>query len=394
MHERSINQVLLSRLQEERRFIQVVTGPRQVGKTTMAREVLGRISIPYRYLLCDAPSLHDAHWLETQWELARRESAGSRELILVLDEIQKIPHWSELVKKLSDEDTFARRKLKVVLLGSSSLLLQEGLSESLAGRFETIRATHWTLAEMRDGFGWDLETFILHGGFPGAAALIGDPDRWRSYVSEALIEATISRDILQMQRIEKPALLRQLFELGTSYSGQIVSYQKLTGQLQDAGNTTTLAQYLSLLEKAGMLCGIRKYSPGALHKRSSSPKLQVLDTAYLTVQHIREPRALAGDPPVWGRLVESAVGAHLYKMTRGFPAELYYWRDRNMEVDFVVETAGQLLAIEVKSGKRRETPAGLSAFCKAFPRARPLLVGGDGMGLDRFLALTLKELFA
>jgi predicted AAA+ superfamily ATPase len=306
--------------------------------------------------------------------------------VLVLDEIQKIPGWSETVKRLWDEDTRARRPLKVVLLGSAPLLIAQGLTESLAGRFEVLHLPHWTLLEMREAFGWSLEQYLFYGGYPGAAPLIAEPDRWVRYVADSLIETSIARDVLLLTRVDKPALLRRLFELACRYSGQVLSYTKMLGQLQDAGNTTTLAHYLDLLAGAGMVRGLPKYAGDVARSRGSSPKLQVLDTALMTAVSgltLDEARA---DRESWGRLVESAVGAHLANAAATGLCELFYWRERNHEVDFVVKAGRRLVAIEVKSGRAPQAHAGTEAFAQTFKVHRALLVGGDGISHEDFLS--------
>ena len=379
--------VLARRLAEPRRFIQVVTGARQVGKTTLVQQVTRSIELPVRFASADEPTLRGAGWIEQQWEAARLavREAEDRSGVLVLDEIQKIPGWSETVKRLWDEDSRARLPLKVVLLGSAPLLVREGLSESLAGRFEVIHLPHWPLAEMRAAFGWSLEQFLFHGGYPGAAPLISEPERWARYIRDALIETTISRDVLLLTRVDKPALLRRLFELGCRYSGQILSYTKMLGQLHDAGNTTTLAHYLELLGGAGLLTGLPKYAGSAVRRRASSPKLQVRNTALMSAQGAIRFQDLRADRESWGRLVESAVGAHLANAAAAGACEVFYWRDGNRELDFVVRVGRAVTAIEVKSGRGRDAQAGVAAFADAFKPARRLLVGGDGIAVEEFL---------
>lgn len=303
--------VLAARLAEPRRFIQVVAGPRQVGKSTLVQQVTEGLAIPVRQASADEPTLRGAEWIAQQWDVARLSIADARGALLVLDEIQKIPGWSETVKRLWDEDTRARRRLKVVLLGSSPLLIARGLTESLAGRFEVLPLSHWSFAEMHAAFGWSLDEYVFHGGYPGAAPLIGEPARWTRYVLDSLIETSISRDVLLLTRVDKPALLRRLFELACRYSGQVLSYTKMLGQLQDAGNATTLAHYLDLLAGAGMVCGVPKYAGDVARSRGSSPKLQVLNTALMTATCGYTQADARGDGEFWGRLVESAVGAHL-----------------------------------------------------------------------------------
>ena len=383
-YRRPVGDILARRLEEPRRFLQVVAGARQVGKTTLVRQVLADCKGNHVYASADEPSLRGRPWLEEQWDLARRR--GDSNAVLVLDEVQKISGWSEMVKRLWDEDTAAGRTLKVVLLGSAPLLIQRGLTESLTGRFEVIHLTHWPYAEMRDAFGWDLDTYIFHGGYPGSAPLIEDPARWSRYILDALIETTISRDVLLLTRVDKPALLRRLFELACSYSGQVLSYTKMLGQLQDAGNTTTLAHYLELLAGAGMVVGLHKYSGAVVRRRASSPKLQVLNTALMTAPSGRTPADAQADRAFWGRLVESAVGAHLANaQTRG-ECRLTYWRAGDREVDFVAETArGVVTAIEVKSGVISRGHAGMQAFDKEHSPARKLLIGVGGLAIEDFL---------
>jgi predicted AAA+ superfamily ATPase len=286
---------------------------------------------------------------------------------------------------LWDEDTRLRRPLKVVLLVSAPLLVQQGLSESLAGRFEVLRLPHWSFQEMKEAFRWSLDQYLFYGGYPGAAPLIGEPARWTRYVLDSLIETTIARDVLLLSRVDKPALLRRLFQLGCSYSGQTLSYTKLLGQLQDAGNTVTLAHYLDLLSAAGMLTGLQKYAGEAVRRRGSSPKFQVLNTALMTAQAGLSMREARRDHEFWGRLVESAVGAHLANAAAAGVCELYYWRDRNREVDFVMRAGRRVTAIEVKSGRSRDTQPGQAAFASAFKVHRSLLVGGDGIPVEQFL---------
>lgn len=375
---------LARRLSEPRRFILVVTGARQVGKTTLVQQVVEEAGLPVRFASADEPTLRGPGWIAAQWEAARL-SAGPNGAILVLDEVQKVTGWADSVKRLWDEDSRARRPVKVVLLGSVPLLVQQGLTESLAGRFEVVHLPHWSFAEMREAFGFSLDQYVYFGGYPGAAPLVGEPGRWRRYILDALVETTIARDVLLLSRVDKPALLRRLFELGCRYSGQVLSYTKMLGQLHDAGNTTTLAHYLDLLAGAGLLRGLPKYAGRAVRQRASSPKLQVLNTALMSAQlglTLDETRA---DREIWGRLVESAVGTHLANAAAADSCEVFYWRERNREVDFVVRQGRAVTAIEVKSGRSREIPPGLAAFGEAFRSARKLLVGDDGIPVEEFL---------
>lgn len=366
--------------------MQIIAGPRQVGKTTVVRQVLDHLAIPSHYASADDPGLQDRTWLEQQWNAARVLVASAPQPggVLVLDEVQKIGGWSGIVKRLWEEDSHENRELRVVLLGSAPLLMERALSDSLAGRFEVVRMPHWSLAEMTQAFGWDLDMFLSHGGYPGAADLVGDLERWRAYLLDSLVETTISRDILLLTRVDKPALMRRLFRLGCEYSAQVVSYQKLVGQMQDAGNTTTIAHYLDLLGNVGLLTGLEKFSGSAVRRRGSSPKLLALDTGLVTAMAGWSPHDVAHDTALRGRLVETAVGAHLVNTST--PAmSVRWWRDRNREVDYVVSDGQRTLAIEVASGAAKRSLPGMDAFMQEYPNARPLLIGGQGLPLDEAL---------
>jgi len=394
MFKRTVFNDVLKRLAAPGKFIQVLAGPRQVGKTTLAKQLMEAVNIPTHYASADEPALKSNSWLEQQWETARfktRKDSGKPEALLMLDEIQKLPNWSETVKRLWDEDKFNDVQLKVILLGSSPLLIKSGLTESLAGRFELVPVTHWSYSEMKAAFGWDFEKYVYFGGYPGAVTLIDDIDRWMHYIKESLIETSISRDILLMTRVDKPALLRRMFELGCAYSGQILSYQKMTGQLQDSGNTTTLAHYLDLLAAAGFVAGLQKYAGQQVRRRGSSPKLQVFNTALMTAQANIGFEELVQNRDLWGRWVESAIGAHLLNQTIGRELELYYWSKSNLEVDFVLVKGNKVTAIEVKSGASRATLPGIDAFAGEFKVTRKLLVGAQGIPLDEFLMVPASD---
>jgi predicted AAA+ superfamily ATPase len=398
MIERAALSGFIARLREPRRFLQVVAGPRQVGKTTMVAQALAQLAgVPAHSASADSPGLQPLSWVAVQWEMARALAAQHGRAVLVLDEIQKIPHWTDEVKRLWDEDTRARRDLRVVVLGSAPLLIERGLTESLAGRFEITRLAHWSYAEMHQAFGFTLEQFIFFGGYPGAAPLVGDEQRWAAYVRDALIETTIGKDVLLMAPVHKPALLRRVFDLACRYSGQVLSYTKMMGTLQDAGNTTTLAHYLDLLAGAGMVCGLQKTAGQAVRQRGSSPKLQVFNTALMGSLAVHEGygfQRVRADPALWGRLVESAVGAQLLAWLPAgahHSGTLGYWREGALEVDFVVRRGGATWAIEVKSGRARASLPGLDAFAAAFPGARPMRVGSGGMPLERWFERPLFD---
>ena len=390
--DRPQKKTLKSRVLESRKFIQVILGPRQVGKTTMVLQVLNEIDAPNQFVSAD--NITNSSWIDQLWEAARfrMKQQNLGEMILVIDEIQKIPNWSESVKKLWDEDTKNKINLKIILLGSSRLLIQDGLSESLAGRFETIYMTHWSFSEMREAFDFSLEQYIYFGAYPGSATLISDEQRWKSYVRDALIESTISRDILMLTRVDKPALLKRLFELGCLYSGQILAFNKLLGDLQDAGNTTTLSHYIDLLSDSGLLGRIDKYAGTTMRQRASKPKFQVFNTSLLSAQQAFSFQDVQLEPKIWGRFVESAIGAHLINASISDGINVFYWREKNEEVDFSLEKDNQLIALEVKSGKNTSAK-GIAAFNKLYHPKKSLLVGGDGLTIEEFLTVSPKDLF-
>jgi len=406
-YQRQEVRTLLDRISEPPRFLIFVAGPRQVGKTTLVQDALSQYEhSKYHFIPVDQPDIprlpgftsskdtayiqdarpRDTVWLVEQWQRARaaaRDSEGGH--ILVLDEIQKIPRWSEAVKGLWDADRAEGLKLHVILLGSSPLLMQKGMTESLTGRFELIRVTHWSFLEMHEAFDYDLDDYIYFGGYPGSAPYIRDEPRWRNYVSGSLIEPSIEKDILMMTRVDKPALLKHLFHLGCNYSGQILSYTKMQGQLQDAGNTVTLAHYLDLLGNAGLIYGIQKFAGQKHRQRASSPKLNVLNNALMTAGSGYTKAEAKADRSYWGRLVESTVGAHLYNT--GHPdCQLYYWREGSREVDFVIQGSRKLTAIEVKSGPSSGHAGGLDVFAENFGKCRKLLVGDGGIPIAEFLS--------
>lgn len=394
MFERPHLQQIIKRMEEPRKFIQVIFGPRQVGKTTLVNQMVKKYSFGSLVVSADAIDAYNTYWLEQQWELARIKltQSGGKEFLLVVDEIQKIDNWSEKVKSLWDQDTRNNLPLKVIVLGSSRLLIQQGLTESLAGRFETTFMSHWSYSEMLAAFGWNEEQYVYFGGYPGAASLISDQQRWKQYVRESLIETSISKDILMLTRVDKPALMKRLFELSCTYSGQILSYNKMLGQLRDAGNTTTLSHYLTLLSTAGLVTGIEKYSGNIIRKKSSSPKFQVYNTALISALSNESFEDALQNPAFWGRLVESAVGVHLLNHSVSGDFALTYWREGNDEVDFVIEQK-KLIGIEVKSGAVHNT-SGMAAFKKKFNPDKLVVIGNTGLPWQSFLQMKPGELFS
>ena len=391
---------LKERILEPRKFMQVLAGPRQVGKSTLVWQVLGQVSIPHAVEVADAIDSKDSDWIRRIWEAARMTMMlrSLDEYLLVIDEVQKIENWSEAVKREWDADTRNKVNLKVVLLGSSRLLLRKGLTESLAGRYELIRMPHWSLQEMQDAFGVTLDEYVYFGGYPGPAHLMKEERRWRKYIKDSLVAPAIEKDVIMTSNIYKPALMKQLFELGCSYSAEILSLTKLMGQLQDAGNVTTLAGYLEILDECALLTALRKSANDDARKRGSIPKYQVYNNALLTAFRGRGFVADRTDTQAWGRWVESAVGAHLLSMADELDYELYYWRmpsrrkdEKDKEVDFIIDCGGELTAIEVKSG-RRGMNSGLPAFVEAFKPKHSYVVGTGGVNLEDFLRCEVDAL--
>lgn len=419
-YERALVGELETALRTLPRLLHVVTGPRQVGKTTAVRQLGRRFSGRFRYVSADALLPPGPEWLETHWRLALADATGgitggadgnaaasaAAPVLLVFDEVQKVRGWSETIKRLWD-DLLAREPvppLHVVLLGSSALLVQHGVTETLAGRFFLHRCLHWTWSECRAAFGWDLETWLFFGGYPGAAPLAGNEQLWRQYVSDSLIETVLARDVFMLAPVAKPALLRHLYGLAATHPAQILSYTKMLGQLQDAGNTTTLANYLHLLGAAFLVSGLEQYSGGQHRRRGSSPKLIFWNNALINAAS-GLTRAETGRDGAWrGRIVENAVGAHLLNHLHGAEWSLAYWREGDAEADFVVRRGARVWAIEVKSGRPRAAGGGarrltgLEAFRKKFPDAGALLVGtgGDSAGgieLEEFFGRDPRDFF-
>ena len=409
---------LRQRLEEPVRWLNIVAGPRRVGKTTMVERVLGEFaSDRRRYISADpagarplSPSFDlssgaiqqdtyasvgvktDAAWLIRQWQEARvLANRAGPPYVLAIDEVQKIPRWSETVKGLWDADRAAGLEMHVVLLGSSPLLVQHGLTESLMGRFELIRLGHWSYPEMHAAFGLSLDEYIYFGGYPEPikTGLYRDEARWRSFVASSLIEPSIDQDIFALERVDRPALLKQLFWLGCGYSGQILALDNMAQNLREKNedeeaHTDTVAKYLDLLGKAGLLVGLQKYSGSMLRRRTSSPKLLAQNNALMAVAGGYDFAAAKADRSYRGRMVESAVGAHLYNS--GDPALLTYWRKGKMEVDFVLSRGQRVTAIEVKSGSRERSMPGLNAFAATYPASNRLVVGEGGVSLVEFLS--------
>lgn len=394
MYKRAEYQVIKGRLEEQRRFIQVVMGARQIGKSTVVKQVLKDLNAPYQFYSADNVPATNSAWISNCWAAVRslKDSKEQESIILVIDEIQKIANWSEVVKKEWDDDTFYDRNIKVLLLGSSRVLLEKGLSESLAGRFEEIRMSHWSYMEMKECFGFSLDQYLFYGGYPGAASLIDDDDRFQQYIQSSIIEATINKDILMDTPISKPALLRQTFELGAAYSGEVLSLNKMLGSLQDAGNTATLAGYINLLDESGLLGGLQKFSIDTARRKASIPKLQVYNNALKMVFSPFTFEQAILDRKAWGHIFESGIGAYLISQAFTHRFEVFYWRERNDEVDFILRKKGAVVAIEVKSNAEKRTE-GLDKFRQLFNPQSSFIVGDGGIRAEDFLSMDIRKLF-
>ena len=393
-YQRPLLLTMLERIREPRKFIQVIAGPRQVGKTTIALALRDMAKGLAEYYSADDMGAYGTVWIDQIWESLRVRMDLERKTgaVLILDEVQKIPDWSAAVKKHWDRDTREKRMIKLVLLGSSRLLIMNGLSESLTGRYELSYAGHWSLDEMQKAFGFSPEQYQWFGGYPGAAGFINDESRFKDYVRNAIVEPTMIRDILMTAKIDKPALLRQLFEVGAEYSAQIMSFNRMLGQLQDAGNTTTLARYLKLLDQAGLLSGLNKYSGRAIETKGTIPKFLVHNTALVSALRRRSFEETISNPAEWGGIVESSVGTHLIGQANKRPGvSLYYWRDKNDEMDFVVAYGDRVIGIEVKSGDGGISQKTAGRFLERFPKAKLLLIGKNGIPYEVFMKADIKE---
>jgi predicted AAA+ superfamily ATPase len=355
----------LEQIPPQANLIQVLLGPRQVGKTTAVQQIAKGWNGPVVFATADLPFPPDQDWIKAQWQSAR--AFQDKRTLLILDEIQKVPHWSSVVKALIDEERQRRSGMRIVLLGSASWTIEQGLGDTLAGRFEIIRAFHWTYKECTQAFAWDFQTYLKFGGYPVPAQFIGEPERWKQFLLDSIIEPMLSKDILPLKQIAKPALFRQAFALAMSYPAQEISINKLMGQLQEGGNTTTLKNYLDLMESGYAIRLLEKYSTRPLSRKSSSPKLVPLCPALI---HAFVPAKQVDQEPEWfGRVFENVIGAHLCQHF----LEVSYWREGNSEVDYVVDWEGRLIAIEIKSG-RKKSSKGLNEFKSRFPKAESVLM--------------------
>ncbi len=391
-YSRPVLEEIKSRIDHSKGLIQVITGPRQVGKTTLVKQLFQSAQWTGIYHVVEGSVAYDSGWIEALFnDAVIRQRRAHQPVILAIDEIQKIPNWSETIKRLYDQQKFrGETSVQLILLGSSHWLMQRGLSESLAGRFEQWDIGHWTFTELQQCFDISPEEYVYFGAYPGAMEMRKEESRWKAYVLNSLIEPVITKDVLLLERIEKPAVLRKVFELGSLYSGQILSYTKLLGQLQDAKNTTTVAHYLELLQRAGLLEGLQKFSRDNARTRSSSPKWQVMNNALLSAISGVDFKSVKSQPALWGKWVESAVGCHLIAH-RGADLQMYYWNESNAEVDYVLKWNDKVIGIEVKSARGKVT--GLNQFMKQFNPHKVYQLDERSLSWQQFIMMDPRELF-
>ena len=376
--------------------MQIVMGPRQVGKSTLVGQFTEGISVPFDFFAADSVNRFDTSWIPNKWQQARMrmDIHSEQEHILVIDEVQKIKGWSEQVKKEWDEDSRSHRNLKVILLGSSRLLLQKGLEESLEGRFETIKMGYWDWQEMHEAFGFSIDEYVYFGGFPGLAPDIQDEDRWRNLMEDSIISPILTRDILEIEEIRNPALLRQVFELACIESAKELSLTKMQGTM-NSGTVPTIKNYLDILNKSMTVQPLQNYSPSRIKEKQSVPKMQVFNNAFRNRFGSFSFDEARVDPAEWGRQIESAVGAHLANRSMVDDYELFYWRnERRQECDYVLRKGQALVAIEVKSGSVDKT-VGFEKFKEQFADkvTAAFIVGPQALPLEDFFIMDLKSLF-
>ena len=395
-YERQHLAILKSRMAEPRRRMQIIMGPRQVGKSTLVYQFCDGLDTPYDFFSADGVGRFDTTWIPNHWQEARMKMDlhGDKEHIIIIDEVQKIFGWSEQVKKEWDEDTRNKRNLKVILLGSSRVLLQKGLDESLEGRFEPIKMGFWEWNEMRDAFGFTMLQYIYFGGFPGLAPDIHDEDRWRNLMEDSIITPILTRDILEIEEIRNPALLRQVFELACMESARELSLTKMQGTM-NSGTVPTIKNYLNILDQTMTVKPLQKYAPSVVKEKNSVPKMQVFNSAFRNRYGLFSYEEAVANPTEWGRQVESAVGAHLANRSLLDGFELLYWRDEHKkECDYVLKKGQALVAIEVKSSSADDT-SGFEKFKELYGEhlTAALIVGPEGLPLEDFFEMDLKQLF-
>jgi hypothetical protein len=359
-------------------YIQVLVGPRQVGKTTLLLEIASRWRGQAVYVAADAAEASLPGWWEEQWRTVER-LAKDKPAVILFDEIQYLSNWNRILKAKHDQIRRRRVPVHVVVSGSSSLRIGAGTKETMAGRFERLQLLHWPARELAKRFHLNpaeaVEQIIRYGSYPGAIPLLKDFPRWRAYIRDSIIEPATGRDILATEPIRRPALLRQLFAVSVAHPAQIVSLQKICGQLTDQGALQTVAHYLHVLEEAFLVTAVHKYSERALRRRSSPPKLVVLNQAFLSAAAGEASPTPERQPEQWGRWIENACIAHAFNSGQG----VYYWRAEPLEVDLITDGSWGRWAIEIKTGNYGvQHLTGLLEFCRRYPEYRPFVLCDPG----------------
>lgn len=357
---------------------QILSGPRQVGKTTLLGEIAAEWAGQAIYAPADAPETSLSGWWENLWSKAERLTVR-RMGVLLIDEIQGLPDWSRLLKSKLDYIKRRRIPLHVVVSGSSALQLGLGTRETMAGRFERLRLLHWPARELMQRFqisaGAGVEQVVRFGSYPGAVALLPDYARWRDYIKDSIVEPAIGRDVLMMEAIRKPALLRQVFAVCVGHPAEIISIQKLCGQLTERGALDTVAHYLHILEEACLVAAVPKYSLKVVRQRAAPPKLVILNNALLSVTGAQTPPRAGRDPERWGRWVENACIALAWNAGQN-PC---YWRTEPLETDMVLDGSWGRWAVEIKTGPYGNRDlAGVLEFCRRYADFRPLVLCEPG----------------
>jgi len=358
--------------------IQLLTGPRQVGKTTLLLDLAAHYGDRGLYAAADAPEAGVPGYWERFWAEAEAKARNGTSVVF-LDEIHLVPNWSAWLKGYWDR--FRRRHLPIhiVATGSSALRVTAGLRESLAGRFERIVFAHWTAGALAKTFNMSIldaaRRAVFFGTYPGAWALTHDQARWRAYIRDAIIDPAIGRDVLALGQVRRPALLRQVFAVAAGSPAEIVSLQKIQGRLADRGALETVAHYLELLQDAYLVAPLEKFAKRAVRRRAAPPKLVTLNNALLSAMHPDGPPDEQRDAPRFGAWIENACLASA--VNRG--QRVTYWREEPLAVDGVLEGSWGTWAIEIKSARFDSRDlTGLLEFCKRHPAFRPLVVTRPG----------------
>lgn len=394
MTQRAYFKIIKKWIEEPRRSIKALYGPRQVGKTAMVKEALASSSIPWMYVCAEDLEVADGLWLRKLWEEIRQKAKESdrKEAVIVIDEVQRVDSWNETVKREWETDTFNKTNVKAILISSASHLIQKGLTESLVGKFESMLIPHWSYREMKEEFGWSPEEYMWFGGYPGGIKFMENESAWKRYIKTSVIDTSISKDILLQIRIDRPSLLRKLFETGSLHSSYVLSLTQVQEGLTERGNLSTLSNYLGLLESTFLMTGLDKYTGERNRKRSSKPKFQLFNNGLFSAQSDKTFHEAKSDPQLWGHVFESAVGTHLLNSSYTEDFDLYYWFEKRMEVDFIVEKDNRMIVIEVKYDKNAPE-TGLDLFTYKFDPKSIYTVGEGGIPIEEFLLMKPTDLF-